>query len=157
MRYELNFRPESFQRRTVDELELPDTGACQRCEEAFQRCLKSGTSSMLCFTWLSGCQFHNCPGPAPPTPDSIPPPAPTIPPGPKCPTQPARPILSSRSSGPGVKVLQALLNARGANPPLRVDGDFGIQTHGAVLVFQRARKIKVDGIVGLETWRALGC
>jgi len=38
----------------------------------------------------------------------------------------------------------------------RIDGKFGEKTEKAVIAFQRARGLKVDGIVGAETTAALG-
>jgi hypothetical protein len=55
-----------------------------------------------------------------------------------------------------VKQLQALLNsALSTKPPIEQDGDFGKITREAVIAFQRKAKIKVDGVVGKETWTAL--
>lgn len=48
-----------------------------------------------------------------------------------------------------------MLNARGQEPPLAVDGDFGKDTQAAVKSFQTSRDLKVDGIVGDETWGQL--
>lgn len=134
-----------------------DSEACKRCLEAYNRCLQSNASPVMCLTWLGGCRQLNCaartPPPAP-TPQPGPTPTPTLP---NCPSRPARPILSYRSTGSAVKILQSRLNAQGATPPLPVSGDFDLKTHAAVLAFQKARKLKVDGIVGPQTWGALGC
>lgn len=57
-------------------------------------------------------------------------------------------------SGPAVKALQHLLNAkRGAG--LAVDGVFGGGTATAVKAFQTHAGIEADGIVGATTWRNL--
>jgi peptidoglycan hydrolase-like protein with peptidoglycan-binding domain len=40
--------------------------------------------------------------------------------------------------------------------PTGVDGQFGMRTSVAVKLFQTKEKIGVDGIVGSETWQALG-
>ena len=53
------------------------------------------------------------------------------------------------SRGDDVKTLQRRLN-------LYVDGIFGTLTEEAVVSFQRANGLTADGIVGEETWRALG-
>lgn len=58
-----------------------------------------------------------------------------------------------RTFGPAVKAIQYLLRARGYK--IKVDSTFGLQTETAVRDFQRRRKLKVDGIVGAQTWAAL--
>jgi hypothetical protein len=40
-------------------------------------------------------------------------------------------------------------------PPLVVDGSFGAKTRQAVMTFQSARRLLVDGVVGQQTWAAL--
>jgi L,D-peptidoglycan transpeptidase YkuD (ErfK/YbiS/YcfS/YnhG family) len=59
------------------------------------------------------------------------------------------------STGAGVRCLQTRLNQLGfgAGP---VDGQFGPMTRDAVVRFQRARRLAVDGVVGRRTARALG-
>lgn len=53
-----------------------------------------------------------------------------------------------------VTTLQKLLKAKGYfDEP--VTGTFGMTTKSAVMNFQRAKGIRVDGIVGPETWAAL--
>jgi hypothetical protein len=72
-----------------------------------------------------------------------------------------RPTLRIGAKGLAVADLQARLNAwLGANPGiglplLKVDGDFGPKTRKAVLAFQSAMGIQVDGVVGPQTWSAL--
>jgi peptidoglycan hydrolase-like protein with peptidoglycan-binding domain len=61
--------------------------------------------------------------------------------------------LSMGDRGPDVRKLQAKLNERGAG--LVVDGTFSPSTHAAVMAFQAANGLEVDGIVGRETWKAL--
>ncbi|MEC4819244.1 MAG: peptidoglycan-binding domain-containing protein [Scytonema sp. PMC 1069.18] len=58
-------------------------------------------------------------------------------------------------SGEDVKVLQKVLNARGYNAG-KVDGIFGPQTETAVRGFQKEAGLTIDGIVGVNTWTALG-
>lgn len=50
-------------------------------------------------------------------------------------------------------LLQQALTARGF--PCDQDGDFGPETRGQVLAFQRSRHLVQDGIVGQKTWYAL--
>jgi L,D-peptidoglycan transpeptidase YkuD (ErfK/YbiS/YcfS/YnhG family) len=59
------------------------------------------------------------------------------------------------STGEAVRCLQARLNALGysAGP---VDGSFGPITRAAVVRFQRAKELQVDGIVRRQTAKALG-
>lgn len=67
----------------------------------------------------------------------------------------SRRLLRQGSRGDAVCVAQRLLNERGAQPKLAIDGIFGPLTNKAVLEFQRSREILVDGIVGPQTWRWL--
>ncbi|GHE51068.1 hypothetical protein GCM10019059_07840 [Camelimonas fluminis] len=64
------------------------------------------------------------------------------------------PVLRRGAKGPDVASLQALLNSAGAS--LKVDKDFGGRTLDAVLAFQRREHLTADGIVGRNTWAALG-
>lgn len=70
------------------------------------------------------------------------------------PPQPC-PTLRIGSRGASVIELQRLLLAHGFNPG-PIDGIFGNQTQAAVMAFQRSRGLVVDGIVGIQTWTALG-
>ena len=63
-------------------------------------------------------------------------------------------ILTVGDRGPEVKRLQQLLNAR-TGARLVVDGDFGPATKAAVVAFQAAKGLTVDGVVGKQTWAAL--
>jgi peptidoglycan hydrolase-like protein with peptidoglycan-binding domain len=65
----------------------------------------------------------------------------------------APPVLYPWDVGPAIARMQELLCAHGFS--LRVDGDFGWRTEAAVKVFQRRHGIRVDGIVGPETWGTL--
>jgi hypothetical protein len=62
--------------------------------------------------------------------------------------------LSIGSSGSAVRSLQEKLQAAGFDPG-GVDGKFGPNTKAAVLAFQRAQGIQVDGVVGNQTLRAI--
>jgi hypothetical protein len=69
---------------------------------------------------------------------------------------PSIPVLRLNDRGPNVKKLQAFLNFQMPSAPsLKVDGNFGPLTQGAVLQFQASRSIKVDGVVGKITWSRL--
>lgn len=68
-------------------------------------------------------------------------------------TQPQNPDLYPWDVGPAVAEMQDLLRAQGY--PLRVDGDFGWKTEIAVKAFQRKYRLRIDGIVGRQTWNAL--
>jgi serine-type D-Ala-D-Ala carboxypeptidase (penicillin-binding protein 5/6) len=66
-------------------------------------------------------------------------------------------ILKMGSAGPLVSSLQRTLNARiEPSPELTDDGDFGPMTESAVIAFQKAKGLEPSGIVGPETWEALG-
>ncbi|WP_238596518.1 peptidoglycan-binding domain-containing protein [Abditibacterium utsteinense] len=52
-----------------------------------------------------------------------------------------------------IRILQRLLILKGAR--LVVDGHFGFSTENAVRIFQKSQKIKVDGVVGAQTWESL--
>lgn len=70
------------------------------------------------------------------------------------PTQPC-PTLRLGSTGASVTDLQRRLLSFGFNPG-PIDGIFGSQTQSAVIAFQRSRGLVADGIVGVQTWTALG-
>jgi D-alanyl-D-alanine carboxypeptidase (penicillin-binding protein 5/6) len=60
-------------------------------------------------------------------------------------------------AGPLVEALQRTLNARLApSPGLSVDGDFGGATQAALVRFQKSKQLPANGIVGPDTWKALG-
>jgi hypothetical protein len=63
--------------------------------------------------------------------------------------------LSIGSVGFEVVKLQAKLNAKGAQPKLKVDGAFGPLTKAAVVAFQKKNALSPDGIVGPLTHAAL--
>ncbi|MEH1014766.1 peptidoglycan-binding protein [Micromonospora sp. CPCC 206060] len=62
-------------------------------------------------------------------------------------------VLRVGSEGSDVRELQTIANRLGGR--LTVDGDFGPKTEAWVRSFQQARKLTVDGIVGLRTVAAL--
>lgn len=79
----------------------------------------------------------------------IPTTTPPPPPSQRCPT------LRFGSTGPSVRELQTLLRNNGFDPG-PIDGIFGQRTQSAVIAFQRSRGLVPDGIVGVQTWTALG-
>ncbi len=66
-----------------------------------------------------------------------------------------KPELSERSTGEDVRTLQEALNDH-IESNLRIDGNFGPVTLREVRLLQQHRGLIVDGIVGPETWEALG-
>ena len=64
------------------------------------------------------------------------------------------PGLCNGMDGEDVKVLQALLNARGY-PIKEIDGQFGLELDSTVKRFQSDHGLSPDGIVGPLTWAAL--
>jgi len=64
-------------------------------------------------------------------------------------------MLRRGSTGEDVEALQSAMKALGFYTAT-VDGDFGPMTEAAVKAFQRQAGITVDGVVGPETWAALG-
>ena len=66
-------------------------------------------------------------------------------------------ILKIGDTGTESKKLQTLLNSMLIPcPRLREDGNFGQRTQEAVVSFQKMKGLKPDGIVGPNTWTALG-
>ena len=66
-----------------------------------------------------------------------------------------KPELSERSTGEDVRTLQEALNDH-MESNLRIDGNFGPVTLREVRLLQQHRGLTVDGVVGPETWEALG-
>lgn len=69
--------------------------------------------------------------------------------------------LKSGDSGTDVKKLQKCLNKKHIKINVdiinvNVDGVYGAETENAVKLFQKKKKLKVDGIVGVKTAKALG-
>lgn len=86
------------------------------------------------------------------TPIQVPPSAPAAP---RCVNVCSNRTLKRGSSGVCVKTAQRLLAARGFNPGPQ-DGQFGAKTDAAVRCFQNAAGLSADGVVGPQTWAALG-
>ena len=63
-------------------------------------------------------------------------------------------LLKQGMKNESVKWLQFELNRLGY--ALAVDGKYGPKTKAAVSAYQKARWLKVDGIVGKETLKSLG-
>lgn len=76
-------------------------------------------------------------------------------------TEPTRYTLSMRvmsrgCAGEDVRALQIMLKGRGYNGDMHTpDGKFGPNTEGAVKLYQKAKKLTVDGIAGEKTMRSL--
>jgi hypothetical protein len=66
-----------------------------------------------------------------------------------------RSVLRKGSTGTFVTELQQKLNKHGAAPSVSVDSVFGAKTEAAVVAFQTAQGLTVDGVVGPATWGAL--
>lgn len=65
-------------------------------------------------------------------------------------------LLRQGATGTNVKILQeALIKLGYSCGPDGADGDFGINTYKAVVSFQKAEKIEVDGIAGPDTFAHL--
>ncbi len=65
-----------------------------------------------------------------------------------------RPKLKKGAEGHFVEILQNALAAKGFSPGA-IDGDFGPKTRIAVKALQGAFGLKVDGVVGEDTWKKL--
>ena len=66
--------------------------------------------------------------------------------------------LSVGSTGGQVKPIQRIIFARGINPDIAVDGDFGPITKAGVMLLQKqlfpGKPAEWDGVVGQNTWTA---
>ena len=62
--------------------------------------------------------------------------------------------IPSKKSPASTKQIQAALKKAGFNPGA-IDGKMGPMTKQAVKEFQRAKDLKVDGVVGKKTWEEL--
>ena len=66
-------------------------------------------------------------------------------------------IVRVGASGRIVRLLQSTLNAKSKpSPGIAVDGEFGPMTERAVQAFQKASGLEPTGVIGPETWAALG-
>lgn len=65
----------------------------------------------------------------------------------------ALPTLQINSTGPNVRTVQGLLNARGYSDT--IDGVYGPATASQIRSFQGANGLSVDGVVGQHTWPKL--
>jgi len=57
---------------------------------------------------------------------------------------------------PSIQAVQHALNLAGASPPLVEDGKFGPLSTAALRAFQQVHNLKVDGILGPQSYTALG-
>lgn len=64
-------------------------------------------------------------------------------------------LFKEGSSGADVERIQELLKEKGFDPGF-IDGEFGPGTEAAVMAFQKSEGLAEDGIVGLQTQKALG-
>ncbi|MCL6286167.1 peptidoglycan-binding protein [Ruegeria sp. 2012CJ41-6] len=64
--------------------------------------------------------------------------------------------LKNGSRGSDVKALQTALNKTPPKAKLKTDSIFGVKTEAAVKAFQKAKRLKQDGIAGEKTLGALG-
>lgn len=78
-----------------------------------------------------------------------------ITPAPSKPAFASSKLLMKGSRGSDVKELQLLLTSKGYDTK-GIDGFFGPNTEMAVRQFQKARNLKVDGVAGPVTMKALG-
>jgi peptidoglycan hydrolase-like protein with peptidoglycan-binding domain len=68
-------------------------------------------------------------------------------------SSPISPVLYPWDTGSAVAELQELLCAHGFH--LRIDGDYGSKTEVAVKLYQKRQNLRIDGVVGVETWASL--
>jgi zinc D-Ala-D-Ala carboxypeptidase len=72
-----------------------------------------------------------------------------------CPYSGLHPSIAPGDDGPPVAHLQCLLNKVWGYTDVAADGEFGPITERAVIRHQEDCGIRVDGVVGPETWRHL--
>ena len=70
--------------------------------------------------------------------------------------RPALPLRTTHYGMRGSLVRQLQSRLKELGYPVKVDGAFGKTTRKYVRAFQRANKLKADGVVGRKTWAALG-
>lgn len=105
---------------------------------AFQKAKKLGVDGLIGPATLAALKKNK---PAPPKPVALP----------RVPKFPGTTRRGSR--GGAVSQVQARLKARGWK--ITVDGVFGSDTEAIIRQFQKEKGLKVDGIVGSTTWKAL--
>jgi peptidoglycan hydrolase-like protein with peptidoglycan-binding domain len=66
------------------------------------------------------------------------------------------PLIKQGDCGEAVRFVQQILICYGYLTSKSFDAEFGPVTEKAVKAFQTENKLLVDGIVGKQTWRALG-
>jgi peptidoglycan hydrolase-like protein with peptidoglycan-binding domain len=69
---------------------------------------------------------------------------------------PDRLPIDRTSSYDDIRQLQSMLRFKGFLEHEQIDGQFGQQTVDAVRKFQESVGLEPDGVVGQQTWRALG-
>jgi murein L,D-transpeptidase YcbB/YkuD len=65
------------------------------------------------------------------------------------------PVLRPGSRGADVTALQHMLRGWSNRFSVAADGRYGLRTAAAVRAFQRLRGLRVDGVVGPQTWGSL--
>lgn len=144
--------PEKSDNTTDSVLAGPEVGGLRAIDQ-----IGAGDENVPVTFTLMGQVGAVTPPVPPPEPPPEPPPVPPTPPEPEFvpPVETDEPTLRLHDTKPDgwVEYLQELLNAYGNH--LSVDGHFGNATHQAVLAFQSARGLMVDGVVGNQTWAAL--
>lgn len=73
---------------------------------------------------------------------------------PAYPAYPGHPLKRGMVNNNDVRAFQAKMQTRGWRR-MKPDGDFGAVTEDLVRQFQAEKKLKVDGIVGPKTWKAI--
>lgn len=70
------------------------------------------------------------------------------------PAYPGKPLERGMENNKHVATFQAKMKARGWKR-MKADGDFGAITEDLVRQFQKEKRLKVDGVVGPKTWKAI--
>ncbi len=73
---------------------------------------------------------------------------------PAFPAYPGHPLKRGMTNNASVRKFQSKMKARGWKR-MSVDGDFGEVTEDLVRQFQTEKRLKVDGVVGPKTWKAI--
>ena len=117
--------------------------------------------AVMCLALLLGV-FSGCGKTEDTTPVTVPQPDNQPAPAEQAPAEPTVTIklnqLSVGSEGGQVKTIQRIIYARGINPDIEVDGEFGPITKGGVMLLQKqlfpGQPSEWDGVVGQKTWQA---